>query len=828
VNIMLTKKIEHYYTELMQSEGKVVSYGISDNYVPNWNEQQALTEYVANSYDENKTDFTINTVDDWIVLEDQSTRGIKLEDLVVGNSSSREFTYKIGTHGEGLKLGALVLVRNNKKVIIETIGHTIIFFLEFDEKLNSNILKSKIITNDRTVGSKIFLETNCLDDVKKRFLFLNDELNKVNDFLYKAPESTSNHIYVNTLSSQEIRSDFSYSIFKKQIVNRDRNMLENPYEEILLTLLSMNDKEAIKMWLKSLCVKHIRPFELELVKHLMTNYQRKLFKEQDYSLFKEAAKELDMLYLDDNLEAKVHAFRVANKDKHIVNVPYTYYMYSFCRSVLELPMSAKSLNFGYKENGKHFVPILNNFQRNMGVQDLLIELVKDLSKAKVLKSASIEENKVVFVLDKKTNEKMDYIHGRTSKANTSIREVFNVLYNLSEYDTVGLENFPFEKHSDGIQWLVMDEFPLEFHVRLDDEEMLSSLSQNVQFLPHKEVAKGIAFQLKGANAKTRLLNSSLELTEEITSCFSYTKSYEFEVPAFKNATVVKTFLQAMKENLMRDDLYELSMIDTISYKLNHGSYNYTYDSNKKELKHTLEKQFSSLFGSQTVISTSEDDDNRAIYNGYKVITVNKRLSNYFKALDVKLSSHIQSVTGGEFDVVEKPTFETFKQVQDSPYKPAFNAAYTLYQSLLYLYNETADAPYEENREFLKSLLPYYHKENDLRKGNSNVNLTNTNIQKVTREYCFEIFQRTFYFKNFQHETIQANGFNRKGFIFMNNPFKLGTFLHEYIHFSTDLVDIDECFEEALSLISLLAHGFANPDEKEVSKFFNEYKKWLGA
>jgi len=270
------------------------------------------------------------------------------------------------------------------------------------------------------------------------------------------------------------------------------------------------------------------------------------------------------------------------------------------------------------------------------------------------------------------------------------------------------------------------------------------------------------------------------------------------------------------------------MIDTISNQLNRGSYNYTYASNKKALKSTLEKQFSSLFGSQTVISTSEDDDNRAKYNGYKVIKVNKRLANYFKVLDVKLSSHIQSATGGEFDVVEKPTFENFKQVQDSIYKPVFNATYTLYQSLLYLYNEKSEAPYEENSEVLNSLLPYYHKDNDLRNGNSRVNLNNTNIQKVTREYCFEIFQKTFYFKNYQHETIQANGFNRKGFIFMNNPFKLGTFLHEYIHFSTDLVDIDECFEEALSLMSLLAHGFANPDEKEVSKFFNEYKKWLGA
>jgi hypothetical protein len=377
---------------------QTVSFGISDRYVPLWTELEALTEYIANFYDENFTDFTISHTDKAVILEDNSKRGIKLEDLAFGNSRSADNEYLIGTHGEGFKLGALVLVRENRKVVIETIGNTMIFYLDEDQDLKSKILKSKIIPNERTTGSTIYLETNKLEIVKEKFLFLNTKLQKVNDNLFISEQKTNNYIFVNTLAGQKIDSMFSYALYKKQVVNRDRNMLESPYQEVLKVLLNSQDKEMLKVWLSSLVDVKDNTFEMEMIGYLMDNFKKKEFSNINLSLIQEIAKQENFLFLGCHGDKDKTPYEFLYPE-HKVILSSNKSLESFFRKILNCePIYFLQSNISVIKNNRYHIPMHLN-SANYSDIALIEQFISILDRLKFSPKYKLEGNTIQFNLN---------------------------------------------------------------------------------------------------------------------------------------------------------------------------------------------------------------------------------------------------------------------------------------------------------------------------------------------------------------------------------------------------------------------------------------------
>ena len=247
------------------------------------------------------------------------------------------------------------------------------------------------------------------------------------------------------------------------------------------------------------------------------------------------------------------------------------------------------------------------------------------------------------------------------------------------------------------------------------------------------------------------------------------------------------------------------------------------------------KEFKSVFGAKVVVPTDEQSDKKARYNGYTLLTECKVVVNFLKELGIALSSSVRGSDTQGKNIIDKPTALTWKEYADSPYLKLIHSVATLQKTLENAYelivpNDSRDAIMngtDKRYSFIQNLLPY-SAENDLKKLNLHHTnyLNKTNYKRIIREYCYMIYDRSSLVKSFDSNNTQ--GLHTNGSILLkNNPVILGTFFHEYIHFATDLKDIDTEFEKALAFMSIVANKFKNSTDEELKSWLKEYKKWAG-
>lgn len=794
-----------------------ISFGISDNYVPNWGEVEALREYIANAYDENGTNFTIQNIENGILIEDNSERGIKLQDLVIGNSNSREVTYKIGTHGEGFKIGALALARLDKIVYIETIGNTIIFYLEYDEKLKSNILKASVEPNDRKKGSSIYLETEKLDEIKELFLFLNEDLEKVSDLLYRNTKGKKNHVYVNTLGGQKIRSFFSYSLHKKQKINRDRNIIESPYHDIALELFKSKDRDALKEWLKVLAEPDFSDsFEHEIIKYLMDHQQMKVFREIDYSLIQEVVSEMKLHYYDYRKYAHVAAaHRFVNVEEYLIfNVDNA--VQRFCLKLLKNVRNHDELNFGRQVNGKYYLPLLDEKYSYREAQDF-IELYQYLKKSTLLKSMELEGNQLVFEL--KNQHKADIIRGVVAQKNNALKHVMTYLYKLLKKDSVVIKDsaFAIEQFSQ-FDALAFTELPSKLTMTIQKQETAEELASTLFFRNPKQVVANLVYQVKGDVQYE--VDNAYQLQEPIKAIFSYRDMDSYNMQqVLTSSAVLKAILNKAQRGQLDDFPYEVKLMESVIHSIN------VQGNSNTDLQTTMEEEFKAVFGTKVVVSTDSLSDKKAKYNGYTLFKGHPIIERLATALNVCLSSGIKGTSVISVDRIERPETNDWKAFEHHAYRKALHTAATLRRVLETIYEITQVQ--DKRSESLKLLLPYSHA-NDLRglSPNSENALNGNNFKKIIREYCFEVYDRTHLVSKMSEGNVE--GFNGRGQIeLLDKDIYLGTFFHEYIHFATNLKDLDNEFEKNLAFVGILATKHKNFTDTELKAFLRDYKKWAG-
>jgi len=198
---------------------------MESSYCSNWTVKDALREIIQNALDTHtKVEFA-RTDDCWAIKDKGS--GLHLSDFLIGRSSKGGDEDTIGQFGEGIKIGALVLARNNRKVAIESLDKKYVFSFQHDNEWGASLLTIDTYDVITDSGTTVFVECSEAEIEEAKSLFLAFKPANVLCNVSKAEFiGKPGQIYVNGLKVTEIESLFGYNFKEqKELVNRDRSAI---------------------------------------------------------------------------------------------------------------------------------------------------------------------------------------------------------------------------------------------------------------------------------------------------------------------------------------------------------------------------------------------------------------------------------------------------------------------------------------------------------------------------------------------------------------------------------------------------------------------------
>jgi len=121
-----------------------INYFISENYIPHWTLEDAYREIFQNFKDFGEYNLEITNINNEkdLILISNSFNPETLDLLIIGESNKT--STNLGKYGEGLKMAALVILRNNGNFIIKTEKFKATFELVINEQTTSKTLGVKI------------------------------------------------------------------------------------------------------------------------------------------------------------------------------------------------------------------------------------------------------------------------------------------------------------------------------------------------------------------------------------------------------------------------------------------------------------------------------------------------------------------------------------------------------------------------------------------------------------------------------------------------------------------------------------------------------------
>lgn len=200
---------------------EVITYPISLKYGhKDWDVISALREFLSNMLD-TKKEYSVTHDGTYAYIEDQG-EGLPKKSFVLGESTRDDS--QIGQFGEGLKLGFLTLLRENRTVEVSTVGYDILVQAVQSETYESTVMQLIFSPNKRTLGTwiKVQCSKEELEEAMSLFLQLR-EPQRVDAGIYLPGGS----VYVLGLRTAKIPNMlFSYNIEDKTMTNRDRNIVD--------------------------------------------------------------------------------------------------------------------------------------------------------------------------------------------------------------------------------------------------------------------------------------------------------------------------------------------------------------------------------------------------------------------------------------------------------------------------------------------------------------------------------------------------------------------------------------------------------------------------
>ena len=205
---------------------------IESNYCENWTIKDAIREIIQNGLDTGTEPIFVR--DGNLCEISDGGAGVKLSDFIIGRSSKRDNKNVIGQFGEGLKIGCLVLARENRQVRIISLGKQYDFSIQYDGTWQEKLLTIDI-TDRKTAsrGTTVAIECSEEEIAETRSLFLQlnpqpfiDKIGTGSDVSGSEILDVPGIIYVNGLAVTKIEALYGYNfVNRKELVNRDRTAI---------------------------------------------------------------------------------------------------------------------------------------------------------------------------------------------------------------------------------------------------------------------------------------------------------------------------------------------------------------------------------------------------------------------------------------------------------------------------------------------------------------------------------------------------------------------------------------------------------------------------
>lgn len=153
---------------------EILELPVSTKYAKSWNVGDALREIMANAIDEaaRKNSQIGLRYEAGELLITNEIGELKRENFVMGGTDKEDKT-TIGQFGEGLKVGAMVLLRNGRQIRGESGSMGFAFHLTHSKKWNSEIMEIELSDIPFQKGTRVFvheIKFQEAQDLKKKFL----------------------------------------------------------------------------------------------------------------------------------------------------------------------------------------------------------------------------------------------------------------------------------------------------------------------------------------------------------------------------------------------------------------------------------------------------------------------------------------------------------------------------------------------------------------------------------------------------------------------------------------------------------------------------------
>lgn len=236
---------------ILGSQVEELVYPISLKYGhKDWNVVSALREFLSNMLD-TQVEYSFSYEDGCAVISDTGS-GLPKKAFILGESSRDDS--QIGQFGEGLKMGFITFLRNNRTVRVETVGYNVLVQAEESEQFDSTIMKLYFEPNNLKVGTTIYAECSKkeMDEAISLFLDLS-ETRRVDNNIYENVDGNGD-IYILGLKTTTLSNAlFSYNIEDKRLTNRDRNIVDASHlqSNLISILKNAKNQSVAKTYLAS-------------------------------------------------------------------------------------------------------------------------------------------------------------------------------------------------------------------------------------------------------------------------------------------------------------------------------------------------------------------------------------------------------------------------------------------------------------------------------------------------------------------------------------------------------------------------------------------------
>ena len=366
---------------------------ISTQYVPDWGIVEALRELFQNALDnqtvnpENKMGWHYNKKSSEIKITNKTSK-LTVESLLLGSGTKHDRTDTIGKHGEGYKIGFMVLLRNGKTIRVDNYGA-------------NEVWEVRLVKSRKYKGQMV------------PTVFINKEP------IWKKKPSSDLTIVVGGITEEEY----------KEIEVKNLHLRKETVEILTETdkgRILAGEKEAGNIYVEGLYVTNIQSLQYGYdfsPKVISLDRDRKLV---DSFNVKWAASELWCKASENNMEISSVAVKLINE-----SAPDTSFLSS-------MPYYGRTLfnavaDSFYEKNGTRAVPVTSNIEYEaVEKSELGTPVIVSCEMAKILRSDYIEGDKKVIkvtsvkeqlelfvekIADKLTDEELEEINSIIGKVN---------------------------------------------------------------------------------------------------------------------------------------------------------------------------------------------------------------------------------------------------------------------------------------------------------------------------------------------------------------------------------------------------------------------------